>query len=516
MRPLIAGLAVVAALVAITVPGGAYTFTGASWSAGSTITMHMQLGASSMSLLDGATTWNQVGENALGAWNSRANISFGVVRNSSSGTGWRNDINNVYFSSTTPGGDAVGDAVAVTRTSYFVSSGRAVESDVAFDSGRSWNSYRGDIRRSGGTTTYDLYRVAVHEFGHTLGLDHPDEAGQSRTAIMNSRVSNTDGLQTDDINGVVALYGSAPSANRAPSVTASCSPCAVASGRTVTLTASASDPDGDSLSYAWSISRGSVANSGSSSTTWVAPFTTGAVTATVTVTDSRGATAASSVSINVTAADRLLAGARLTSGQSIQSPNGTYRLIYQGDGNLVLYNTATNAAVWFTGTSGTPGQVILQTDGNFVVYNSASAALWYTGTAGNSNASVAVQNDGNLVLYSQAGQALWWYALGGTRVAVPTPAAWSNNGRGNAVFDMPTSVTSVRIVGVWDGTNTSNFAVRIGGRLVVNEILRSMPNRTYDTVMATSGGSVEVIISEYIDWTFTAVGAGGGTNSPVE
>ncbi|MGE0392329.1 MAG: matrixin family metalloprotease [Vicinamibacterales bacterium] len=404
MRAWVSGLAVAVALAAVTVPGGAYSFTNARWATGSTVTMHMQIGSNSRSLIDGGTSWNEVGEWALAAWNDRANISFGIIRASTSGIGWRNGINNVYFSSTTPGGDSFGDGtLAVTRSTYNISSGRTSESDVSFNTSYSWNSYRGN-RRSG---IVDVYRVAVHEFGHVLGLDHPDEAGQSRTAIMNSRISDTDRLQTDDINGVVALYGSTPSANRSPSVTASCSPCTVASGNTVALAASASDPDGDSLSYAWSGSGGTIGNAGLSSTTWTAPFTTGSYAANVTVTDSRGASASSSVSIAVTPADRLRSGARLTSGQFIQSPNGAYRLIYQGDGNLVLYNTTTNSAVWFTGTTGPPGQAVLQTDGNLVVYNSANAALWFTGTAGNSNAFVAVQNDGNLVLYTAAGVPLW-------------------------------------------------------------------------------------------------------------
>ncbi|MDO8793022.1 MAG: matrixin family metalloprotease [Vicinamibacterales bacterium] len=405
MRAWIFGLAVVAA---ITVPGGAYSLTGERWGTGDTVTMHMQLGTNALSLLDGSTSWNQVGEGALAAWNSRANIAFGIVRNSSSSVALGNSINNVSWSTTGPGGISFGSAIAMARWSYSVSTGRITEADVTFDNAESWNSYRGNLRRdSNGDWSYDLYRVAIHEFGHVLGLSHPDEAGQSRTAIMNSSVSNTDSLQTDDLNGLLAIYGSAPSSNRSPSVTASCSPCSVASGRTVTLSASASDPDGDSLSYAWSTSRGSVANSGSSSTTWVAPFTLGTVTATVTVTDSRGATVSSSVAIAVTAADRLLSGARLTADQWIQSPSGGYRLIYQGDGNLVLYNTTTNTAVWFTGTTGTPGQAILQTDGNFVVYNSASSALWFTQTAGNTGTFLAVQSDGNVVLYTAAGVPLW-------------------------------------------------------------------------------------------------------------
>ena len=51
---------------------------------------------------------------------------------------------------------------------------------------KSWNSYRGNLRTSGATSVHDFMRVALHEFGHVLGLDHPDENGQRVTALMNS------------------------------------------------------------------------------------------------------------------------------------------------------------------------------------------------------------------------------------------------------------------------------------------------------------------------------------------
>lgn len=87
-----------------------------------------------------------------------------------------------------------------------------------------------------------------------------------------------------------------------------------------------------------------------------------------------------------------------------------------------------------------------------------------------------------------------------TRTAPP----WTMSGQGNAVFTMPSNFTRVRIQGEWNRTQTSNFIVRIGGRLVVNEILRD--SITYDgTHLTNGGGTTEITNSNAIRWTFTEV-----------
>lgn len=85
----------------------------------------------------------------------------------------------------------------------------------------------------------------------------------------------------------------------------------------------------------------------------------------------------------------------------------------------------------------------------------------------------------------------------------PPCQLWTRSGQGNTVFDMPTYIRRVHIHGVWNGRDTSNFIVRIGGRLVVNEILRS--SIVYDGVHLTTGGVVEIVSSNSIAWTFTEV-----------
>lgn len=109
----------------------------------------------------------------------------------------------------------------------------------------------------------------------------------------------------------------------------------------------------------------------------------------------------------------LMAGGRLEPGEEseqIWSANGEFRLIYQNDGNLVIYRgSGWNDPIWGSDTAGTsPGEAKMQSDGNFVIYDSSGQPVWSTGTHGFDGAYLALLNDGSLVILGSDGAALWW------------------------------------------------------------------------------------------------------------
>lgn len=182
-----------------------FSLLGPRWPDG-TVVMHLQLGSSGGRLIDGSASWGDSAEAALALWNAEMrDLKFRVVRDSTVPVRQGDDVNNVFFAQNVYG-TSFGGAIAITT--LWRTGNRRTEADVVFNTRLDWNSYRGPLRNStSGDTLFDLRRVALHEFGHVLGLDHPDEFGQNVRAVMNSSVSNLDALQDDDISGVQFLYG---------------------------------------------------------------------------------------------------------------------------------------------------------------------------------------------------------------------------------------------------------------------------------------------------------------------
>jgi hypothetical protein len=200
-------LTVVALVAAMSQTTRGFSTLGSTWAAG-TITMNMQLAGGS-GLGDGSADFNAAAAAALSVWNQHLNRSRFAAQNSTSGHGDGDLRNQVFFDTSYYGTSFGRDTLAITTRWTFNGSER-VEADVVFNTAYQWDSYRGNVRSSG---VWDIRRVALHEFGHALGLDHPDEHGQSVNALMNSVLGNLDSLTADDIAGAQSLYGAGVSGN---------------------------------------------------------------------------------------------------------------------------------------------------------------------------------------------------------------------------------------------------------------------------------------------------------------
>lgn len=187
-----------------------FSLEGQSWTRDRTVRMQLSFGMP-RTLSDGSTSFNQVALGALESWNTYlVHLQFAGNLASPVPTANDDDENSCFFSSSAFGDSFGEDVLAITLLSY---RGAIFEqSDTIFNTSFTWDSYRGPIRSG----VVDLRRVALHEFGHTLGLDHPDDHKQTVVAIMNSHIGNLDNLAADDIAGAQSLYNTGPAYQTVP------------------------------------------------------------------------------------------------------------------------------------------------------------------------------------------------------------------------------------------------------------------------------------------------------------
>src|SRR6266513_883181 len=185
----------------------AYVLEGASWPAGSTVTFQLALGSAGRTLSDGNTSWAAAAAPAPGVWDQvMQRLQFVTTTNPSAPVSSGDHVNVIAFSGSVFGQSFGSGTLAVTYYRY--SGGTMSEADVLFNNHQNFDSYRGPLRYgSNGYALADIRRVLVHELGHALGLDHPDQHGQHVSAIMNSKISSIETITTDDINGAQRIYG---------------------------------------------------------------------------------------------------------------------------------------------------------------------------------------------------------------------------------------------------------------------------------------------------------------------
>ena len=99
------------------------------------------------------------------------------------------------------------DSTILANACTWSALGIALEADIAYDMERHWYTGSGTCTTwSPGTPTYDFRSVALHEWGHTMGLGHVDDG---RGQVMEEYMSHCETLRgwgLGDMNGLHSIY----------------------------------------------------------------------------------------------------------------------------------------------------------------------------------------------------------------------------------------------------------------------------------------------------------------------
>jgi hypothetical protein len=150
--------------------------------------------------------WNTAFIGAMQDWNQATNFTFTAIEeaedpcffDSRNGVGFTSDVCGSAFGEATL-------AVTLTQFSSQVLGPPAIaRTDIVVNDAVRYDIFGGSFSQFGiPFGSIDFGRVALHELGHALGLEHSSTA----LAIMAPTISNIDSLQEDDIAGVNTLYG---------------------------------------------------------------------------------------------------------------------------------------------------------------------------------------------------------------------------------------------------------------------------------------------------------------------
>jgi len=154
---------------------------------------------------------------------------------------------------------------------------------------------------------------------------------------LTATVKNSEGTATDSIN----LTWGCGSENRNPDVSDISTPDPLYVSSQYDVSVNASDPDGDSLTYAWTVSGGSINNAATNPIKWTAPAAAGSYSIQVKITDGKGGETTKSKTVTVQQSSINLTLHQVTSEGGYIEENG----IVNAGGCIFMGDTASNKAV---------------------------------------------------------------------------------------------------------------------------------------------------------------------------
>jgi predicted Zn-dependent protease len=140
------------------------------------------------------STWQNQILKAAQVWAQQTNINFAVIADSGAPSGSGNyQQGDPTMGDIRIGGYNFGTSTLAMAYQPPPANNYSLAGDIAFNTNVAFNI----------GSTYDLFTVAVHEFGHALGLLH----STSTASVMYATYGSTKyGLNTDDINGIRDIY----------------------------------------------------------------------------------------------------------------------------------------------------------------------------------------------------------------------------------------------------------------------------------------------------------------------
>lgn len=155
-------------------------------------------------------SYNSAFTDAINEWNNKTTFTFSMVPQRRDPC-LNDGLNGVGFAPDLCGSEFGGKTLAVTVRRFkteVLGPNSIAQADIVINQGESFNVYDGPLFQFG-IVGLDMKRIAVHELGHVLGLEH----SKTSQSIMAPNIGNVFQLQADDIEGVETLYGGLANCN---------------------------------------------------------------------------------------------------------------------------------------------------------------------------------------------------------------------------------------------------------------------------------------------------------------
>ena len=193
-------LAVLAGSALLPATSSAYLIDGTKWLRGEAEFYVAVPGLSASEI-----SWNSAVIDALNNWSTNTLFNFTVVEEYKDPCAI-DGFSSIDFSEDFCGSEFGANTLAVaTRRfeSQELGPPNIIEGDIVVNNGERYDIFDGPLAQlSVLTNGLDFKRIALHELGHVIGLDHEEV----NPAIMAPAISDVFELQEDDIAGVEALY----------------------------------------------------------------------------------------------------------------------------------------------------------------------------------------------------------------------------------------------------------------------------------------------------------------------